>query len=222
MKRDSSSEDDDYMSDALLGTQSQISKKTKISATPDESVRRQQGLRRRLDESNKGFRLLQSMGFQTAHDHSQPIDIKIAPSRNGIGYQDDHPAKSYMDTKTTGHTTDGKAKVVVDPDEYRKLLVRRKEIARTKFDLKRIRVICEDLDTRQNLPRSRFWPPKHDDDAAILQEADDASGEQMLKEAIAYLREQHQYCFWCGCSYQDVGELVQICPGPARDDHDDY
>ncbi|KAI8965960.1 hypothetical protein F5Y11DRAFT_235089 [Daldinia sp. FL1419] len=42
--------------------------------------------------------------------------------------------------------------------------------------------------------------------------------EERLKRLVEYLREQHNYCFWCKFSYPD--ETMEGCPGLTEEDHD--
>ena len=39
-----------------------------------------------------------------------------------------------------------------------------------------------------------------------------------LERVLKYLRDKHQYCFWCKYQYPDTE--MEGCPGPAEDDHD--
>lgn len=43
-------------------------------------------------------------------------------------------------------------------------------------------------------------------------------GKERLRRLVEYLRQQHQYCFWCKFKYQD--EKMEGCPGLGEDDHD--
>ena len=43
-------------------------------------------------------------------------------------------------------------------------------------------------------------------------------GKERLRTLVEYLREQHQYCFWCKFKYDD--ETMEGCPGLEEDDHD--
>ncbi len=43
-------------------------------------------------------------------------------------------------------------------------------------------------------------------------------GKERLRTLVEYLREQHQYCFWCKFKYDD--ENMEGCPGLEEDDHD--
>ncbi|CAJ0553875.1 Ff.00g123870.m01.CDS01 [Fusarium sp. VM40] len=41
---------------------------------------------------------------------------------------------------------------------------------------------------------------------------------ERLRRVVEYLREKHQYCFWCKMAYPDVE--MEGCPGLAEEDHD--
>ncbi|KAI6213329.1 hypothetical protein M3Y94_00137600 [Aphelenchoides besseyi] len=41
-----------------------------------------------------------------------------------------------------------------------------------------------------------------------------------LSVVDGYVRERHFYCLWCGCAYESAEELLNLCPGPLKDDHD--
>ncbi|KAH7100562.1 hypothetical protein BKA62DRAFT_771333 [Auriculariales sp. MPI-PUGE-AT-0066] len=45
------------------------------------------------------------------------------------------------------------------------------------------------------------------------------SAQQRLENLLAYLRERHAYCFWCGAQYDDDQDMLQSCPGPEEDLH---
>jgi len=41
-----------------------------------------------------------------------------------------------------------------------------------------------------------------------------------LRLVLAYLRDKHAYCFWCGTQYDGPDEMDEQCPGPEEDAHD--
>ncbi|KAG7435966.1 G patch domain-containing protein 11 [Fusarium oxysporum f. sp. raphani] len=41
---------------------------------------------------------------------------------------------------------------------------------------------------------------------------------ERLKSVLEYLREKHQYCFWCKMAYPDAE--MEGCPGLTEEDHD--
>jgi len=41
-----------------------------------------------------------------------------------------------------------------------------------------------------------------------------------LRLVLAYLRDKHAYCFWCGVEYGGIDDMLSQCPGPEEEDHD--
>lgn len=43
--------------------------------------------------------------------------------------------------------------------------------------------------------------------------------EERLERLVTYLRNEHNYCFWCAVKYNDQQDLDENCPGLEEDDH---
>jgi len=43
--------------------------------------------------------------------------------------------------------------------------------------------------------------------------------EEDLQNILSKLRDQYQYCLYCGCKYESAEALAKECPGPNEDDH---
>lgn len=43
---------------------------------------------------------------------------------------------------------------------------------------------------------------------------------ERLAQLLAYLRDRHCYCLFCGCRYEDPPDMQQHCPGPSEADHE--
>ncbi|OTB08831.1 hypothetical protein M426DRAFT_316854, partial [Hypoxylon sp. CI-4A] len=50
-----------------------------------------------------------------------------------------------------------------------------------------------------------------------LEEFNALEVEERLRKLVEYLRTEHNYCFWCKCSYLD--ESMDGCPGVTEEDH---
>jgi len=46
------------------------------------------------------------------------------------------------------------------------------------------------------------------------------NAQDRLRLVLAYLRDKHAYCFWCGTQYDGPDEMDEQCPGPEEDAHD--
>lgn len=40
-----------------------------------------------------------------------------------------------------------------------------------------------------------------------------------LTALLKYVRERHNYCYWCGTTYSSAAELEFLCPGLSEDVH---
>jgi len=43
---------------------------------------------------------------------------------------------------------------------------------------------------------------------------------ERLDKLLLYLRQEHNYCFWCGLQYNSRDELLSDCPGQDEAEHD--
>ena len=89
-------------------------------------------------------------------------------------------------------------------------------------------------DLHQSLSRSATYEDAEEDELdkqALGKEEEDVDeddeeldgflgleGKQRLRRLVEYLRQKHQYCFWCKFKYED--EKMDGCPGLEEDDHD--
>ena len=89
-------------------------------------------------------------------------------------------------------------------------------------------------DLHQSLSRSATYEDAEEDELdkqALGKEEEDVDeddeeldgflgleGKQKLRRLVEYLRQEHQYCFWCKFKYED--EKMDGCPGLEEDDHD--
>ncbi|KAH7060485.1 hypothetical protein B0J12DRAFT_566403 [Macrophomina phaseolina] len=56
------------------------------------------------------------------------------------------------------------------------------------------------------------------EDDPELEEFDALEPQQKLEKVVEYLRDKHNYCFWCKYKYPD--EEMEGCPGTTEEDHD--
>ena len=89
-------------------------------------------------------------------------------------------------------------------------------------------------DLHQSLSRSAAYEDAEEDELdkqALGKEEEDVDeideelenflglgGKNRLRRLVEYLRQEHQYCFWCKFKYED--EKMDGCPGMEEDDHD--
>jgi hypothetical protein len=59
-----------------------------------------------------------------------------------------------------------------------------------------------------------------DEEDAELDQFESLSSDNKLEKVLLYLRDSYNYCFFCGCQYNDKKDLENNCPGLFESDHD--
>lgn len=114
------------------------------------------------------------------------------------------------------------------PVEYRELI--RSRIARDRD--KREQQLREELrETGGRVSSSYYDKAQEHDHQSLLEEVeveqedaelDEYNGlapSDRLDRVIAYLRNEHRYCFWCKTQYENAEAMGEMCPGLTEDDH---
>ncbi|KAI0383815.1 hypothetical protein F5Y04DRAFT_249773 [Hypomontagnella monticulosa] len=79
----------------------------------------------------------------------------------------------------------------------------------------------EDEDDKKAIGKTRTeYVPVEDleEEDPELDEFNELEVEEKLRRLVEYLRKEHNYCFWCKCSYPDG--TMDGCPGLTEEDHD--
>ncbi|KAL3895422.1 MAG: hypothetical protein SGCHY_004708, partial [Lobulomycetales sp.] len=247
---DGGSEQGDYMSEAFLDAASSTkdthsirpasySKRSNSRTTPSSLLA--SGLATPLAPDNKGFRMLQKMGFRPGDSLgaketcgiTQPIALggRLSQSRSGLGMYT--PAAATVSSVgitpaavagrppgAAAHDRDGAgaaggSRPARDGEadfKSRTLAAARRK--RVQADVARGRAAVQQLDEACEIPRSELWP--------VEEGQEDPTGDEddMLEWVIEHLRQVHYYCMYCGDRYADQAEMAEICPGPARSMHE--
>ncbi|CAL5374629.1 unnamed protein product [Camellia sinensis] len=59
----------------------------------------------------------------------------------------------------------------------------------------------------------------NEEDAENEEEEEEIITEEDLQDILIKLREEYQYCLFCGCQYESMEALLSNCPGTNEDDH---
>ncbi|XP_016393915.1 G patch domain-containing protein 11-like [Sinocyclocheilus rhinocerous] len=175
-----------------------------------ERESREAALQSSISSQNKGFALLQKMGYKAGQ---------------GLGKQGAGRVEPVPLNIKTGSSLILNSKV-------RKRTER--EERQTQGDLRKSQRACEQLDSQKGItvPRdSWYWPEAlKEEEAELLEEEPKPEGSDdeeeltpldKLQFLTSYLRGAHFYCIWCGTAYNDEEDLSSNCPGDSAADHDD-
>lgn len=202
-----------------------------------ESEHREKGLSNALDSDNKGFAMLQKMGFKhgmglgkDGSGRAEPIPLAIKTDRGGLGHE--VLLKRQREIKESLKEEAAKKRIKVEQNQrenFRRHMSGKFAERQTASDLYKSQKACEQLDKSKDLPciEKWFWPEMKEDDKSdednedTLEETDDEP-EPFVKlvNLTMYLRRTHQYCIWCGTKFDGDQDLAVNCPGDTAEDHE--
>lgn len=263
-----SDEEEDYMSDAFLSKiqdvkpgvsmvrrvretmkrEAQIQEKNIMNRQKpykeQEKESREAALQSSISNENKGFALLQKMGYKAGQGLGKqgagrvdPIPLNIKTDRGGIGMEELKKRKAEEELEHYRQKVRAKQQNETKSlEDFRSRVRTDREERKIEGDLRRSQRSCEQLDSQQGVtvPREEWYWPKTDvdDDDDDEEEEEDDKEEKDEEEAVklssfdklqiltSYLRGRHFYCLWCGTTYNNEEDLCSNCPGDTAADHE--
>lgn len=197
------------------------------------SERLNEGLENPIGPENKGFSMLQKMGFKPGSSLGtkktgilEPIAISIKNDRKGLGREqairDIQLRKQFYRERRSKQTS-------LNVESYRASLSKKYRERDIMSDLLKSEKACYKLDTEGGikLPAEPWFWPRHclpNEEDADSDEEDDAEDAEYgpaekLEMLTLYLRQSHLYCIWCGVKYDDEKDFSSSCPGSTREEH---
>lgn len=202
------------------------------------ALRLQEGLNTSLSSSNKGFAMLQKMGYKEGQALGKsesgivvPINIQVKNDRCGLGR--DAAIKEIQEYRAQARLkrlNKGDEVEQITPEQYRRQMALKSQTKQIDFDLIKAQKACERLDRDLNVgyPIMKwFWPENRlpvDPDEEKTSEDEEKEPEkydssEKLEMLTRYLRSCYFYCIYCGTKYENVADFQTNCPGTNRDDH---
>nr|XP_020459846.1 G patch domain-containing protein 11 isoform X2 [Monopterus albus] len=203
-----------------------------------EKESRESALQSSISNENKGFALLQKMGYKAGQGLGKegagrvdPIPLNIKIDRGGIGMEEVKKRKAEEELEHYRQKIRAKQQNETKSlEDFRSRVRTEKEERKIEGELTRSQRACEQLDSQKGITVPRedwYWPQAAADD-----EEDDLKEEEELEETVeltsfdklqiltSYLRGIHFYCIWCGTTYNDEDDLCSNCPGDTAADHE--
>lgn len=207
-----------------------------------EEERRLEGLNSALTSSNKGFALLQKMGYKpgmvigkegrnaSGTQLQEPIKVNIKSDRGGLGRETE--IKEQMEKQNElflRRKTIREEEVVALQQNYQQFIRNKLTSKFIQKDLWKSQKICEQLNKENDIQEPSevwFWTPQkkdneeeneNDEDVDDYDEEDDIlEPADKLLILTSYLRNTYCYCIWCGTKFNDQSDMKQNCPGNKR------
>lgn len=208
-----------------------------------EDQHRTEGLGLAISSSNKGFKMLQQMGYKPGlalGKHGQgslePINVDVKRSRSGLGR--DHVEKAQEQFKARA------AELQRDADKKKQAELKMGFQERRKSSWQGRKLISDYRKAQtafQHLEESQTCTKDggHDEESVLdisksknsldnnkednTENSEDDSEEEIelkdLQDLLQRLRSEYFYCLYCGCQYETADALLANCPGLEEDDH---
>uniref|UniRef100_A0A8C6V4A2 G patch domain-containing protein 11 n=1 Tax=Naja naja TaxID=35670 RepID=A0A8C6V4A2_NAJNA len=207
------------------------------SIKEQEKEQREMVLNVALGNENKGFAMLQKMGYKSGQPLGksgkgivEPIPLNITTGRSGLGHEELQKRKA--EEKLENYRKKMHVKKQVEKqttDLFKMRLKTKQEQLQVKRDLEKSQKACQQLDTQKGLEVPKevwYWlKPKTEEDEDEEEEEEEEKEDELnesekLISLTTYLREEYLYCIWCGTAYQDQEDLSSNCPGTTYTDHE--
>lgn len=207
------------------------------SVKEEEKERRDLVLKSALGNENKGFALLQKMGYKSGQALGksgegivEPIPLNIKTGRSGLGHEEFKKRKAEEKLENYRQKLHMKKQANEQAaDQFRVRFKNKQEERKMEGDLRKSQRACQQLDMQKDIdvPKETwYWLEPEEEDKKDEEDKDDEctssdlSVSEKLQLLTAYLREEHFYCIWCGTTYEDSEDLSSNCPGDSAADHD--
>ncbi|XP_030011046.1 G patch domain-containing protein 11 [Sphaeramia orbicularis] len=257
-----SDEEEDYMSDAFLSKIQDVKPGVSMVRRVKEAMRKEElqkeknlknrqksykeqekesrevALQNSISNENKGFALLQKMGYKAGQGLGKqgagrvdPIPLNIKTDRGGIGMEEQRKRKA--DEELENYRQKVRAKQQNETktlEDFRSRVRTEREERKIEADLRRSQRSCEQLDSQKGITTPRedwYWPKGGAEEEEEKEEEEEEDEEEVeltsfdkLQILTSYLRGVHFYCLWCGTTYNDEDDLKSNCPGDTAADHE--
>lgn len=173
-----------------------------------------------IPQSNIGFKMLKQMGYtpgsalgKEGAGRVEPVGLQIRRSRAGIGREDPHKEKRKREEISAEKK---RQNVEAMLEEFGSRQKSQWRIRRVVVNFEKAKRVLDQLENKEVVE-----PVKNEDEEADgeQEEEEEEITEEDLLEILMKLRDEYQYCLFCGCRYDSMEALLTDCPGINEDDH---
>eukprot|EP01118_Nematostelium_gracile_P019524 TRINITY_DN9075_c0_g1_i2.p1 TRINITY_DN9075_c0_g1~~TRINITY_DN9075_c0_g1_i2.p1 ORF type:complete len:236 (-),score=88.55 TRINITY_DN9075_c0_g1_i2:172-879(-) len=233
-------DDDDYMSSSFLQSarnEDQLRDLNKRKRRLPEKIKplkelekekREEGLNTALDENNVGFKMLKMMGYKNGSSIGKPendgrivpIEIHLKSGRAGLGIEENKRRRT--EEENTRKIEQSQEKLSTFTQRLSNNYLEKQQQSKLIELLKTVR----NLDITNDIDWSRFYKKESEYDEeekkrfGYVFERDQFKQfdfEEKRYQLLQYLREEHNYCFYCAMRFDDMD---RSCPGFTEEDHE--
>lgn len=173
-----------------------------------------------IPQSNIGFKLLKQMGYtpgsalgKEGSGRAEPVSLEIRRGRAGIGTEDPEITKMRRE----------KEKVEMNKRNENELMEIFGSHQKERWKGRRIVVNFQRADAAlaqlENRDVVEVKKKEEEDEEKEEEEEEEEITEEDLLNILLKLRNEFNYCLFCGFQYETVEALESNCPGINEDDH---
>ncbi|KAA8517001.1 hypothetical protein F0562_017181 [Nyssa sinensis] len=184
----------------------------------EEDQKTLENLESAIPQSNIGFKMLKQMGYtpgaalgKEGSGRAEPVGLEIRRTRAGIGRED--PRKEMIRREEENFVRNRRKEEALMAE----FGCRQKE----QWQSRRVVVNFHKAEAAlAQLENKEVVEEKEDEDSENEEEKEEeVITEEDLQEILMKLRNEYQYCLFCGCRYESMEALLSNCPGTNEDDH---
>ncbi|KAK6232274.1 G-patch domain - like 10 [Theobroma cacao] len=173
-----------------------------------------------IPQSNIGFKLLKQMGYtpgsalgKEGSGRAEPVGLNIRRSRAGIGREDPLKEKRKREEIEFERKKKKEEALMAEFGSWQKSQWRNRRVV---VNYKKAKAALDQLENKEVVV-----PKKNEDEEEGEQdeEEEEEVTEEDLQDILMKLRDEYQYCPFCGFQYESMEALLSDCPGTNEDDH---
>ncbi|KAH7554298.1 hypothetical protein ACOSP7_028539 [Xanthoceras sorbifolium] len=171
-----------------------------------------------IPQSNIGFKLLKQMGYTPGSSlgkegagRAEPLGLQIRRSRAGIGREDPYKEKRKRE-EIEAEMNRGKQEALMA--EFGSRQKSQWHSRRVIINFNKAKAALDQLENKEVVVSE-----KDNEEGEQEGEEEEEITEEDLQDILLKLRDEYQYCLFCGFQYESQEALLSDCPGISEDDH---
>ncbi|KAL7197296.1 hypothetical protein ACSBR2_019891 [Camellia fascicularis] len=142
---------------------------------------------------------------------AEPMGLEIRRTRAGIDWEDPRKEKRKREEERVEWEREKEEALMEDFGCRHKEQWRSRRIV---VNYHKAKAALEQLENKEVVVEA-----DKDEEDTENEEEDEIITEEDLQDILIKLREEYQYCLFCGCQYESMEALLSNCPGTNEDDH---
>ncbi|MBA0650851.1 hypothetical protein Goklo_018229, partial [Gossypium klotzschianum] len=173
-----------------------------------------------IPQSNIGFKLLKQMGYtpgsalgKEGSGRVEPVGLDIRRSRAGIGREDPLKEKRKREEIEFERKKKNEEALMAEFGSWQKSQWRSRRVV---VNYKKAKAALDQLENKEVVVPKKN---EEEEEGGQDEEEEEEVTEEDLQDIVMKLRDEYQYCPFCGFQYESMEALLSSCPGTNEDDH---